>query len=147
MDLAEEVWHSDEVLRTVVLTMRYPSLLNSEQRQLHELLITNRYFTDPIPSKADVSYDGFAWVKWRRIRESWSLLKQVAAGLIAEDQLPREDRPMKASSDLAADKKSSTESTGSQLTGEHKTDSSNSTVKKTNARRMRAGRLPRSKPS
>jgi hypothetical protein len=92
MRVADWVWDSDEARRLMLLAAGFPSLLTSEQQQLHHLIFYNRYFL-AVEAPPDLPRkDIVKWVNWTKVRENWEKLKQVAAGILPEDALPTVDQ-------------------------------------------------------
>jgi hypothetical protein len=90
MQVADQVWDADEARRLMLMAVRFPAL---------------SYFRATAPAHSDraqpvlfpgvtrktvrLDYDQLRFVDWSAVHDSWGKLKQVAAGLLPESELPR----------------------------------------------------------
>ena len=92
------LWDSDEPERLIRLATKFPDLLTLEEQILWRLLVGSGYFW-----KGRFVHDPPVWawiadlpsVEWERVRQHWSLLREVAAGNRPKSDLPPEPSPNK----------------------------------------------------
>jgi hypothetical protein len=86
------LWDSEEPERLIRLALNYPDLLTFEEEILWRLLRSSGYFW-----KGRFAGDPPTWgwiaelhsVEWERVRQHWSLLREVAEGNKPKSDLPQ----------------------------------------------------------
>jgi hypothetical protein len=90
------LWDLEEPDRLIRLALRFPELLTHEEQILWRLLVSSGYFW-----KGGFVGNPKAWgwiadlrsVEWERVRQCWSLLREVAAGDKPRSALPKPPEP------------------------------------------------------